>query len=175
MRRAMETVLSRRDLVLFGSMAALAAVLPAPRLFARPAGAMLTITEPLGRVRQLEAEDIAALPWQQLITQTPWTDGKQQFRGPFLRDVLTSGGMTRSELAGRKLLMKALNDYGIVLPADDAWDYEPVLAREMNGKPMRVRDKGPLWLVYPRDQRPDLQLAVMDERWIWQLFEITIL
>ncbi len=45
----------------------------------------------------------------------------------------------------------------------------------MNGKPMRVRDKGPLWLVYPRDQRAELQNAVMDERWIWQLFEITVL
>ncbi|WP_418025678.1 molybdopterin-dependent oxidoreductase (plasmid) [Paracoccus sp. TD-10] len=136
---------------------------------------MLTITEPSGRVRELEDEDIAALPWHQIATRIRWTEGVQTFRGPFLRDVLTGGGMSRSDLAGRKLLVKALNDYGIVLPAGDAWDYAPILAREMNGKPMRVRDKGPLWLVYPRDQRPELQRAVMDERWVWQLFEITIL
>lgn len=172
MHRAPETFLSRRTLVLSASIAALA---PASPLFAHAARPMLTITEPSGRVRELEDEDIAALPWHQIATRTRWTEGVQTFRGPFLRDVLTGGGMSRSDLAGRKLLVKALNDYGIVLPAGDAWDYAPILAREMNGKPMRVRDKGPLWLVYPRDRRPELQRAVMDERWVWQLFEITIL
>ncbi|ABL72803.1 molybdopterin-dependent oxidoreductase [Paracoccus denitrificans] len=166
------TTLGRRAFVLSGSVAALA---PASPLLAHADRAMLTITEPSGRVRELRDEDIAALPWQELTTQTRWTEGVQTFRGPFLKDVLTSGGLSRPDLAGRNLLMRALNDFGIVVPADDAWNYDPILAREMNGKPMRVRDKGPLWLVYPRDQRAELQNAVMDERWIWQLFEITVL
>lgn len=172
MHRATESIISRRTFVLSGSIAAFA---PVPPVFARTARAMLTITEPSGNVRALEEADIAALPWQEITTQTRWTEGVQTFRGPFLKDVLTGGGMSRSDLAGRNLLMKALNDFGIVVPADDAWNYDPILAREMNGKLMRVRDKGPLWLVYPRDQRPELQNAVMDERWIWQLFEITVL
>ncbi|RDW12453.1 molybdopterin-dependent oxidoreductase [Paracoccus thiocyanatus] len=172
MRRLVETVASRRTVILWGGVATLASVAPARGHHAQ---VMLTITEPSGRVRQLREQDIAALPWRRIATRTRWTEGVQVFRGPLLRDVLTSGGLTQSDLAGRNLLMKALNDFGTVVPADDAWSYDPVLAREMNGKPMRVRDKGPLWLVYPRDQRPELQSAVRDERWIWQLFEITVL
>ena len=60
MHRAPETFLSRRTLVLSASIAALA---PASPLFAHAARPMLTITEPSGRVRELEDEDIAALPW----------------------------------------------------------------------------------------------------------------
>ncbi|GLK64651.1 molybdopterin-dependent oxidoreductase [Paracoccus kondratievae] len=136
---------------------------------------MLTITEPAGKVRELSEQDIADLAWHEIATRTRWTDGVQTFRGPRLKDVLTQGGMTRSDLISRNLLMKALNDFGIVVPASDAWDYNLIIAREMNGKLMRVRDKGPLWLIYPRDQYLELQNAVVDERWIWQLSEIIVL
>ncbi|WP_313351318.1 hypothetical protein [Paracoccus sp. (in: a-proteobacteria)] len=171
MRLSTKAIIGRRAFVLLGA----AAFTPVSPLFAQAPKAMLTITEPSGKVRELQDEDITALPWQDISTKTRWTEGVQHFRGPFLRDVLTSGGMTRSDLAGRNLLMNALNDFGIVMPADDAWSYDPILAREMNGKLMRVRDKGPLWLVFPRDHRAELQNAVMDERWIWQLFEIIVL
>lgn len=164
-------VFDRRHLL----MGSLALMLAAPlRLSAQAARPMLSVTEPDGTVRHLEEADIAALPWHEIVTETRWTEGVQTFRGPLLKDVLTAGGRTRADLIRRTLLMTALNDFGIAVPASDAWEYDPILAREMNGRPMRVRDKGPLWLVYPRDQRPEIQNAVMDERWIWQLSGIEV-
>ena len=42
------------------------------------------------------------------------------------------------------------------------------------GAPMSVRDKGPLWIVYPYDQNTDYQSEVVFSRSIWQLNRITI-
>lgn len=161
----------RRQVLLAGLLLAL---MPQAPLRAQTKRPLLTITEPGGKVITLDEAALAELPWHQIVTGTRWTEGVQTFRGPLLKDVLTSGGLERADLIGRTLMMTALNDFGISVPASDAWEYDPVLAREMNGVPMRVRDKGPLWLVYPRDQRPEIQNAVMDERWIWQLSEIEV-
>src|SRR5690606_7293889 len=163
---------SRRSVILSGAAAALLHGSPLRASENRP---MLTITEPAGKVRELSEQDIADLAWHEIATRTRWTDGVQTFRGPRLKDVLTQGGMTRSDLISRNLLMKALNDFGIVVPASDALDYHLIIAREMNGKMMRVRDKGLLWLISPRDQYLELQYAVVDDRWIWLLSEIIVL
>lgn len=83
-------------------------------------------------------------------------------------------GISRKALYSRQLTMRALNDFAITMPASDAWDYDPIVARVMNGQPMRIRDKGPLWVVYPRDNVAELQDMRFDERWVWQLHEIEI-
>ena len=75
----------------------------------------------------------------------------------------------------RTLRVNALDDFSMDVPARDAWNFGPILARQQNGDLMSVRDKGPLWLVYPRDQNPELQTVEMDARWVWQIFEIVIL
>ncbi|MCB5408713.1 hypothetical protein H0485_01655 [Pseudogemmobacter sp. CC-YST710] len=135
---------------------------------------MLKITYSTGKSLALSDADLAALPWHNLRTHTFWTDGVQEFRGPSLRDVMALG--TEAEtLRGKTFRMKALNEFSVEVPADDMFDSNPLLAREMNGRPMQVRDKGPLWLVYPRDDRPDLQNPVYDDRWIWQLNDIKVL
>ncbi|WP_428927882.1 molybdopterin-dependent oxidoreductase [Marinibacterium sp. SX1] len=113
------------------------------------------------------------LDWHEVRTQTAWTSGVHVFRGPLLRDVLALASTDPALRTGR-LDMRAINDFEVTVPARDAWDHHPILARTMDGQMMRVRDKGPLWLVYPRDDNPHLQTAEFDERWIWQLSEIAI-
>lgn len=133
---------------------------------------ILTITGPGDGVIRLDEAAFAALPWHDLTTRTAWTEGPQTFRGPLLRDVLA---LTGADLRDRTLDMRALNDYRITFPARDAWTYDPVLARDHNGRPMSRRDKGPLWLVYPRDAHRDLVDQRYDQRWVWQLAEIIVL
>ena len=41
------------------------------------------------------------------------------------------------------------NDYAITLPLDDVQADAPLLAFLMDGQPMSLRDKGPVWMVYP--------------------------
>lgn len=137
-------------------------------------GVILVIKGIDGGDLKVDEARLRALTWHDVATHTAWTDGLQKFSGPLLRDVLQLTGTSQEGLSARKLTMRALNDFEITMPASDAWDYDPIVARVMNGQPMRMRDKGPLWVVYPRDDVPELQDMRFDERWVWQLHEIEI-
>ncbi|MBK4217723.1 hypothetical protein JJJ17_17460 [Paracoccus caeni] len=136
---------------------------------------MLTVVDADGSVREFSDPDLKALEWFQIDTHTIWTEGQRQFRGPLLRDILLGQGLQRDDVYDHEIQLLALNDFMVTMPASDAWDYDVILAREMDGSLMRVRDKGPLWVVYPRDDVPELQDRITDERWVWQLMRITIL
>ena len=63
----------------------------------------------------------------------------------------------------------ALNDYAIEVPIDDAREWPTMLALKADGKFMSVRDKGPLWLVYPRHMNAQFGNDKYNARWIWQI------
>ena len=58
------------------------------------------------------------------------------------------------------------------LPLSDAKDDGPLLAYLMDGKTMSLRDKGPIWMVFPYDQNPDYRTEETYSRSIWQLLQI---
>jgi hypothetical protein len=68
--------------------------------------------------------------------------------------------------------MTALNDYVIEMPLSDVKDDGPLLAYLMDGKTMSLRDKGPIWMVFPYDQNPDYRTEETYSRSIWQLLQI---
>ena len=138
-----------------GAARAVAAALPAPI-----GPVVLTLT---GRVANRNAGDAAAfdmamleaLPQHEIVAPTPWFDEPRRFGGPLLRDVLAAAGAT-----GTTLKASALNNYRVEIPFDDAVRHDVVLARLLDGKPMSVREKGPLFVMYPFDRRPELRNAV---------------
>jgi hypothetical protein len=73
------------------------------------------------------------------------------------------------------LRLRALNDYRVDVPWDDAQRNDPIVARLLDGEPMAVRDKGPLFLIYPFDDRPELRSAVYYSRSAWQLRTIEVI
>jgi hypothetical protein len=131
-----------------------------------------------GRVRQvnqgLRADfDMAmleALPQQTLTTRTPWYAQARRFTGPLLRDVLSAAGAH-----GATLRLIALNDYQVDMPNDDAQRHDVLVARLLDGQALTVRDKGPLFVIYPFDTRPELRSAVYYSRSAWQLRAIEVL
>jgi hypothetical protein len=100
--------------------------------------------------------------------ETPWTTGKVTFEGPLLREILAAVGAT-----GSSLKIRALNDYAADVPAEDA-KLDTILATKLDGKPMSVRDKGPLMLVYPFDLDADLYNEKYFSRSVWQIKEIEV-
>ncbi len=52
--------------------------------------------------------------------------------------------------------------------------FQPVLATKVDGRALTIRDKGPLWIVYPRDHHKILQDAKYDARWVWQLNKLHV-
>jgi hypothetical protein len=90
------------------------------------------------------------------------------FEGVPLRALLERVGVQ-----GMSLRASALNDYTAVIPMEDL-KFEPILATKMDGHVLTIRDKGPSWIVYPRDSHKVLQDATYDYRWVWQLNKIHV-
>lgn len=122
-----------------------------------------------GDVAEFDPAMLHALTGRDARLHTPWTEGETEFSGPLLRAVLDEVGAS-----GSKLVIRALNDYAAEVPVGDATDFDTILAIEMNGKPMSVRDKGPLFLIYPFDTHPDLYNEKYFSRSVWQIKEIEV-
>ena len=112
---------------------------------------------------------LGGLPQRSITTRTPWYDGPRKFTGPLLRDVLEAAGAR-----GSGLRAIALNDYKVDIPFEDALKFDVVLARLLDDKPMPVREKGPLFIIYPFDDRPELRVPQYFSRCAWQLRTIEI-
>lgn len=100
-------------------------------------------------------------------TSTIWTEGKHTFQGVSLA-VLAK----RLGISGANLRAVAVNDYVVEVPMSDAVENGPIIAYKMDGETMSVRDKGPLWLVYPYDSSAEYRTEVIYSRSIWQLDRI---
>lgn len=122
-----------------------------------------------GRVA-LSREALEALPRVELVTSTVVTDGAHTFSGYLMRDLLEHLGAT-----GEQITAIALNDYVVDIPVTDFQRFDVILADRMDGERLRRDGKGPLWIVYPRDDHEVLQDIRYDYRWVWQLYRLEVL
>jgi len=113
---------------------------------------------------------LEALAQSSFSTRTPWFAKARRFTGPLLRDVLAAAGAQ-----GTLLRLVALNDYRVDMPFEDCQRHDVIVARLLDGQPMAVRDKGPLFVVYPFDAQPELRSATYYTRSAWQLRSIDVL
>ena len=102
-------------------------------------------------------------------TATPWHSGVMHFEGVPLRAVLAM-----VEARGSNLLATAHNEYSAMLPVSDAARHDVILAMKLNGEAMTLRDKGPLFIVYPFDSDKVLQTDMTYIRSVWQLRRIDV-
>lgn len=116
-----------------------------------------------------DIEMLKTLPRARLETTTAVTDGVRRFEGFWMRDLLALVGAK-----GTTVTASALNDYVIEFDAAEFDRFDVLVAYEMDGEPLLPSDKGPLWIVYPRDQHPELQDIRFDYRWVWQLRRLDI-
>jgi hypothetical protein len=130
-------------------------------------GAIAATNSPEGA--QFDLAMLDALGTAEFETTTIWTEGPQVFRGVSLRrlaDVLQADGAV--------IAASALNDYTVEIPLSDAVEGGPILAFEQNGEVLSVRDKGPIWVVYPYDSAQAYQSEVIYARSIWQVKRLEV-
>lgn len=108
--------------------------------------------------------DLRALPATTLETATVVTDGVHRFTGVLMRELLL-----RLDAEGDSVIASALNDYVVDIPMRDFETFDVIVAYAMDGAALDRADKGPLWIVYPRDSHAKLQDIRYDYRWVWQL------
>ena len=102
-------------------------------------------------------------------TKTPWFDGPVKFEGVPLARL-----MREVEANGRTIVAVALNDYSSEIPIEDVTKYDVILALKRNGEYMPVRDKGPLFVVYPYDSAPELRSQTYYGRSVWQIAKLVV-
>lgn len=118
----------------------------------------------------LDLGRLEAIGTDEIETSSIWTDGKHRYTGVMLRDLVDFLGIGASNLR-----LHALNDYAVEFPVAEATDAAPILAYQMDGATMSVRDKGPVWVMYPFDAGAEYRTDTNFSRSVWQLDRIDVL
>lgn len=143
---------------------------------AKPAGnIVLTVDGSISRQNaegraDFDIDMLRAMPAVTIRTATPWTDGLADFEGVLIADIVKAVGAS-----GKSIKAAALNDYVADVNAETAVSAGAILAYRLNGAEISVRDKGPLWIMFPFDQDPELRSETVYSQSVWQLRKLTFL
>lgn len=128
----------------------------------------ITATNPEGTV-SFTREGLEALGTVAFETTTPWYKTPVKFEGVPLDKLMKAVGAN-----GERVVAVALNDYSSEIPIEDFAKYQTILALKRDGEYMPVRDKGPLFIVYPYDFSPDLKSQKFYSRSVWQVAKLVV-
>lgn len=133
---------------------------------------LLSVDGP-GGSRSYDLPALQALGEAQIRTSTVWTEGTHSFTGVPLASILADAGIATGAGSAGEVTATAINDYAISIPLAEIGAEVPLVAYLMDDSEMSVRDKGPLWIVYPYDADRQYQTEVIYSRSIWQLNRIS--
>jgi hypothetical protein len=136
---------------------------------ASPEPALLTITTDQHETIELSLDDLTVTPIIVYDTTTIWTNGTQKFHGVSLKKTLEKNNVTKGTI-----FATAVNDYAVEIPLSEITDDWPIIAYKLNNQRLNLRNKGPLWIVYPYDSHYDFRSEVVYSRSIWQLDRIKV-
>jgi hypothetical protein len=122
-----------------------------------------------GETARFDRAMLEALGMQSFQTATPWFSGPVTFEGVPMTTVLATVGAS-----GDRVEVIALNDYTTEIPIADFAEFGVLLALKRDGAYMPVRDKGPLFIVYPYDSRAELRQQKYYSRSAWQVAKIIV-
>lgn len=147
------------------------ATLMAPVAYAQSDAVVLTIDGAIegGKPVDFTLAQLEALGTKTIVTATPWTEGTPTFEGVPMSALLEHVGAK-----GETAEVMALNNYQTSIPISDFTDFPVILALKMDGNYMTVRNKGPLFVMYPFDDDPSLKTELYFSRAAWQVRTITI-
>jgi hypothetical protein len=130
---------------------------------------VLTVSGPDGRTINYDLAALEALDSTTIETHTSWTDGLQRFTG-------VRASLLLAPVAGQgtRVQAVALNDYKSSMALRDLTDYPVIIAYKRNGQYMPIRDKGPLWIIFPQDDHPELRGLETDQKMAWQLRRLIV-
>lgn len=118
----------------------------------------------------LDRAMLNSLEGRTLVTDTPWHRKANVFKGPLLRSVLNAAGIESDYV-----VIHALNGFAAEIPVTDIDHYDVILAMTSNGEPMAIRDFGPLFVLYPFDEYPELNNnEAIRFRSVWQVDSIEV-
>jgi hypothetical protein len=156
-------------LALLPGAAAEAGTLPRPtgKIVLKVTGKIANTNSPDGA--EFDLAMLEGLGVVEMVTRTPWTEGEVRFSGVPAARLMEAVGADATTVDA-----VALNDYRAAIPAADFAAYGPILATRVDGTPLRVRDKGPVWVIYPWSANPELDKVEFHSRSIWQVKSLVV-
>ncbi|MBB1076071.1 oxidoreductase [Rhodoferax sp. 4810] len=118
---------------------------------------------------QFDAAMLQALPALSFTTRSQWHNKPVAYSGVALNELLKAVGAQ-----GSTLHLLALDHFEARVPMSDAARYNPMIAMRADGQMLKVRTLGPVLLMYPFDQYPELHTDVYYSRCVWQLKRIVV-
>jgi hypothetical protein len=157
--------------ICFSSAAFVCSVAISPVAFAQSDPIILTVDGKIagGVPLDFTGSELEAIGSASIVTATPWHDGKPAFEGVPMEALLAHVGAT-----GEVAEVLALNNYRTTIPLVDFAEYPVLLALQQDGEYMTVRNKGPLFIIYPFDDFDELRTDLYYSRSAWQVRSITI-
>jgi hypothetical protein len=175
----MKTMVTRRGFAKLTGMAMTMAALGATRAMAAPLAkptgkVILAISGLIGNTNNGEKAEfdmpmIEALGTISFTTKTPWYKDPVTFTGVPMDKL-----MEAVAAKGTSVTVTALNDYATDIPIEDFKIHPVILATKRDGNYMPVRDKGPLFIVYNYDSKPELQHQRFYSRSAWQVARMVV-
>ena len=120
-----------------------------------------------GAELQLTLDDLSEMGSTELQTGTPWSEGVSAFTGVTGRRFVEA-----LEAAGTEVVADAVNNYHVTVPFDVFNSDELLIAYARDGQPMSVREKGPLWIIFPFDSDPLYHSDTYKAYAIWSLIRL---
>ena len=144
--------------------------LPAPRT-----EVLLTISGELANPNvddtvQLDLAALESLPVTEFTTMTPWHEQPLQFTGVRISTILEAIGTDSTTIVA-----VGLDDYRFTLTDLDFQKYPVIIAYRQNGAAISIRDLGPLRIIMPYGDYPELRKPLNESRSVWQLVALEIL
>lgn len=138
----------------------------APALFAHT----IQLSRPGDSSVVMDLQALKLLPQTTYTTSLPWLKKASEFTGVELSTLLKHAYGDVPE----KVQIRALNDYHSTLSRADILRYQPIIAYQQNQQYMKVRHKGPYWLIYPLAKYPEIDVSQYHSQMVWQINRISI-
>ncbi len=112
---------------------------------------------------------LESLETTSFVTETPWTKGQTKFTGVTLKHLLEVVG---TEPESINLIAEDGYIYELDYSIDDK--YPVIVAYKKNDEYMSLRQLGPLWLIFPFDDFPELDTEKNKAASVWQLIRMEL-
>lgn len=73
-----------------------------------------------------------------------------------------------------RLTASAMDSYKEIIPGSDLERHDPIVAYQRNGEYLSIPQRGPLVIMYPYGEHPELQTRVYYSRTVWQLDKLQL-
>lgn len=125
----------------------------------------------VGDEAHIGREHLESLPRERFRTRTPWSEEPDghEYEGVRLSVLLEAVGAR-----GTRLEALGFDDYAATLEGLDFERYPIIVADTQDGEPLTLRTLGPLWIMFPFDDHPELETQTNTASAVWQLIEMDV-